>query len=145
MTSPMRPRRISSQSTSVQVIRQETLVYDQTNHQAWCLNSISACVWRLCDGQRTVEEIASAAAIELDAAVTPQIVLVTLAELRERNLLEPDAIAVLPDAVTRRELMSKAGLAAAVLFPVVTSIFASPASAQSGSINGMSGAAGLNK
>jgi hypothetical protein len=141
----MRPRRISPQSTSVQVIGQETLVYDQTSHQAWCLNRISACVWRLCDGHRTVEEVAAAAAIELDAAVTAQIVMVTLAELRDKNLIHPDAMAAVPDAVTRRELMGKAGLAAAVLLPVVTSIFAPPASAQSGTANGMSGALGRAK
>lgn len=50
MTSSMRPRLISLERTSVQMIGQETLIYDELYHQAWCLNPSSACILRLCDG-----------------------------------------------------------------------------------------------
>ena len=137
MTSSMQPRSMSLERMSVQVIGEETLVYDEVHHRAWCLNSSSACIWRLCDGQKTVEQIAAAAARELDAPVTVEIVLLTLAELQEKSLIEPETATLLPEAVSRREMMSRAGLAAAALLPVVASILAPPAHAQSGSLNGM--------
>ena len=133
----MRPRCIHLDRTSMQVIGEETLLYDEIHHQAWCLNKTSACIWRLCDGRTTVNEIAIAAASELNAPVTEEIVLLTLAELREKNLLEPETATLLPDSVTRREMMSRAGVAAAALLPVIASILAPSAHAQSGSLNGM--------
>ena len=136
MTTSIRPRSMNIERTSVQVIGEETLVYDEIHHQAWCLNRSSACIWRLCDGHRTVQRIATAAAVELNAPVTTEIVLLTLAELRGKNLLEPETVTILPE-VSRREMIGKAGLAAAALLPVVASILAPPAHAQSGSLNGM--------
>ncbi|HKF49535.1 MAG TPA: PqqD family protein [Terracidiphilus sp.] len=137
MTSPTRPRTKSLDRTSVQVIGQETLIYDELHHQAWCLNPSSACIWRLCDGQKTVEQIAAAASAELDAPVTDEIVLLALAEFQEKNLLEPETVSILPENVSRRRMLTKAGLAAAALLPVVSSIMAPPARAQGGSQTGM--------
>jgi hypothetical protein len=137
MTASMQPRSIRRERTSLQVIGEETLLYDELHHQAWCLNKSSACIWQLCDGQRDAEQIATAATSELDAPVTVEIVLLTLAELREKQLLEPETVTMLPDGVTRREMISRAGLAAAVLLPVIASILAPPARAQHGSFTGM--------
>jgi hypothetical protein len=137
MTTSMRPRSISPERTSMQVIGDETLLYDELHHQAWCLNRSSACIWRLCDGHRDVEQIAMAAAGELDAPVTVEIVLLTLAELREKNLVEPETAALLPEGVTRRQMIGRVGLAAAVLLPVIASVLAPPAQAQHGSLTGM--------
>jgi len=136
VTSSIRPRSINLERTSVQVIGEETLLYDELNHKAWCLNRSSACVWRLCDGQKTVSQIAVAAATELDAPMTAEIVMVALDELREKNLIEPDIATILPEGVTRRELIGRAGLAAAALLPVVASVLAPPAHAQSGTFTG---------
>ena len=36
----------------------ETLVYDLENNKAHCLNGTAALVWRRCDGQTTVAELA---------------------------------------------------------------------------------------
>lgn len=142
MTSPMQPNCIHLVRATMQVVGEETLIYDEIHHQAWCLNNTAACIWRRCDGHSTVNEIAIAAAKELNAPVTDEIVLLTLAELREKNLLEPDTAMLLPDAVSRREMMSRAGLAAAALLPVIASILAPSAHAQSGSIFGMAKRAG---
>jgi hypothetical protein len=137
MASTMQPRSIRPERTSVQAIGEETLVYDEIHHRAWCLNRSSACIWQLCDGQNTVQQIATAASVELDAPVTEDIVLLALAELNEKDLLEMETVALLPEGVTRREMISRAGLAAAALLPVVASILAPSARAQSGSLTGM--------
>jgi hypothetical protein len=137
MITSMRPRSINPERTSVQVIGDETLLYDEIHHQAWCLNRSSACIWRLCDGHRDVEQIAMAAAGELAAPVTAEIVLLTLAELSEKNLLEPETAPVLPEGVTRRQMIGRVGLAAAILLPVIASVLAPPAHAQHGSLTGM--------
>ena len=137
MTSPMFPSRINLERISIQVIGQETLVYDELRHQAWSLNNVSACIWHLCDGQKTVEQIAAAAGAELAAPVTAEIVLLTLAELRERNLLDAETVTALPTGVSRREMLGRAGLAAALLLPIIDSVLTLPAHAQSGSLKGM--------
>jgi len=36
----------------------ETIIYDKQTHQATCLNSFAAQVWRLCNGRRTPADIA---------------------------------------------------------------------------------------
>jgi hypothetical protein len=136
MTSSYRPRTIKLEQISLQVIGEETLLYDTLHHQAWCLNRSSACIWHLCDGQRDVQQIAAAGSKELNAQVTEDIVVLALAELREKNLLEPETATALPDSVTRREMLSRAGLAAAAILPVVASILAPPAHAQTGSMVG---------
>jgi len=142
MASPMQPRRISLERTSTQIVGNETLVYDELRHRAWCLNNSSACIWRLCSGDKTVEQIAVAATAELDAPVTEEIVLVTLAELQEKDLLERESAPLLPEGITRREMMGRAALTAAALLPVIASVMAPPAQAQSGSLNGISRRAG---
>lgn len=137
MTASMRPRSISLERSSMQVIGDETLLYDALHHRAWCLNRSSACIWRLCDGQLDLQQIAAAAATELNAPVSAEIVLLTLAELREKNLLEPETVTLLPEDVTRRQMLGRVGLAAAFLLPVITSVLAPPAHAQHGSLTGM--------
>lgn len=139
MMSPMRPCKISLERVSTQIVGTETLLYDEAQHKAWCLNRSSACIWRLCNGQRSVEEISSAAATELEAPVTEEIVLLTLAELREKNLLQPES-APLPEGMSRRQMLGRTGLAAAALLPVVASVLAPSTSAQGvgGSVTGMS-------
>jgi hypothetical protein len=137
MTTSFRPRKTNAERTSLQVIGDETLLYDESHHQAWCLNPSAACIWRLCDGQRDVDQIAAAAAAEMAAPVTVEVVLLTLAELREKNLLEPETTMFLPEDVTRRQMLGRVGLAAAFLLPVVASVLAPPAHAQHGSLTGM--------
>jgi hypothetical protein len=138
MSSPMRPRNITPEQVSVQAVGTETLLYDELHHKAWCLNHSSACIWRLCDGERTIEQIATAAASELNAPVTAEIVLLTLAELREKELVEPESTPQLPDGMSRRQMIGKTGIAAAALLPVVASILAPSALALSGTVTGMS-------
>ena len=42
----------------VRQVSDETLVYDERNDRAHCLNRAAALVWEHCDGRTTIEEIA---------------------------------------------------------------------------------------
>ena len=43
----------------VEELQDETLVYDLERHKARCLNPAAALVWRHCDGQTSVAEVAA--------------------------------------------------------------------------------------
>ncbi len=136
MTSSLLPRSISSHRIIVREIETETLLYDESTHRAWCLNRSSASVWRLCDGNHTVQQIAATASRELGSALSEDLVLLTLAELREKELLQEPTAPLLPDGITRRAMIGRAGLAAAALLPVIAAITAPPALALNGSVGG---------
>ena len=42
----------------IQELAEETLIFDQRNGKAHCLNRTTALVWKLCDGQTSLAEIA---------------------------------------------------------------------------------------
>lgn len=133
MTSTLRPRSVQSDRITIQEVDTETLIYNERTHRAWCLNRSSACIWRLCNGQNTVGQIADAAALELGSPVSEDLILVTVDELREKELLEPMAVEVLPPGMTRRQMIGRVGLTAAALLPVIAALTAPPARAQGGS------------
>ena len=133
METTWRPRRLQGDRITIREIAAELLIYDERTHRAWCLNGSSACIWQMCDGLNTVGSIAARAAKELGSAVSEELVLLTIAELQEKGLLEGDMVEALPRAASRREMIGKMGLAAAALLPVVAAITAPPALAQSGS------------
>jgi len=133
MKSTWRPRKLQGDRISIRAIEAEVLIYDERTHRAWCLNPSSACIWQLCDGRNTVGNIAAGAVKELGSAVNEERVLLTIAELQEKGLLEGDMVEVLPRDASRRAMIEKIGLAAAALLPVVAMITAPPALAQSGS------------
>jgi hypothetical protein len=123
----MRPRNTMSDRLILKEVETETLLYDERSHKAWCLNRSSASIWSLCDGHNTVAQIATRASTELGLPVSEDLVLLTLTELRNQNLLQPDSFAPLPDGLTRREMMGRVGLAAAALLPVIAALSAPPA------------------
>jgi hypothetical protein len=94
----------------VNVIDDETLVYDVPRHAATCLNEFAAKVWRECDGKTSVADIADALGEDERA------VWLTLHRLNKSKLLVEE-IALPPDmrtGKTRREIAGKLGLGAAV-------------------------------
>jgi len=131
MIATVHPRNILDDRITLQDVETETLVYDGRSHRAWCLNRSSACIWRLCDGGNTVQQIAAKASAALGSPVSEDLVVLTLAELREQALLQPDSFEAVPDILTRRKMMSRAGLAAAALLPVIAALTALPSAAQS--------------
>jgi hypothetical protein len=101
----------------VREIDGETLVYDRSRAAASCLNAFAARVWRACDGETSVAEIAAALSEDERA------VWLALHQLTKAQLLT-EAIAFPPDmsaARSRREVWARLGLGAAAF---VTSIVA---------------------
>jgi hypothetical protein len=134
MTSTLRPRNIQCDRITIQEVETETLIYDERSHKAWCLNRSSASIWRLCDGNRSVKQIAVEASMELGAFVSEDLVLITTEELLEKGLLLPDTFEPATQNLSRRELIGRVGLTAAALLPVIAVLSAPPAEAQSGSV-----------
>lgn len=117
----------------VRELADEVLVYDLESHKAVCLNKTAALVWRSCDGQKSVRRIARDVAALTGEAVPEELVWLALEQLGRDRLL--DARVSRPASfagMTRRELIRRLGLAAAIALPVVTSIVA-PTPAQAAS------------
>jgi len=111
----------------------ETLVYDLEFHRAHCLNRTVDSVWRLCDGGRSVPDIARALQAAPSAPPDPDVVLLALSQLRGADLLvDTGDEADLPPGPSRRELLVRLGRGAVVWLPLVTSIVA-PTPAQAAS------------
>lgn len=118
----------------VRELADETLVYDLEGHRAHCLNRTAALVWQLCDGENTVSRIAEKMCERLSARVPEGVVRLALEQLADRGLIAPGEFSPVPAAhlVSRRLMMRRLGLAAAVSLPLVTSIISpTPVMAQS--------------
>ena len=114
----------------VQELSGEVLVYDRERNKAHCLNSTAARVWEYCDGKTSVAQIARAIEGEINAPVDEDVIWLAVEQLSKTRLLQEGA--KLPEhksGLSRREVMKRIGLAAAVALPVVTSIIA-PTAAQ---------------
>jgi hypothetical protein len=109
----------------VQHLSEEVLVYDQQRHKAHCLNETAALVWMRCDGKTTVSSIAKDLSKRTGARVGEEVVWLALDQLGKSRLLEGAAVkGGAAEGVSRRDMMKRAGLAAAVALPVVTSVVA---------------------
>jgi hypothetical protein len=120
-----------------QAVGEEFLVYDQVDDTASCLNSLAITVWRHCDGEHSVDEIAEIVAteVELPGDVGPlEAVWRALEELEAHNLLltvvEKDPTVESRSGTPRREALKT--MAGITLFPAVQSI-TGPALALAGS------------
>jgi Coenzyme PQQ synthesis protein D (PqqD) len=115
----------------VQELPDELLVYDLARHEAHCLNRSAAAVWKHCDGETTVGEMARLLKTELSAPVGTDVVWLALSQLRKFHLLDEGDEPFLTMRVSRRDLVRKY-LPAALALPLILSIPA-PAAAQAGS------------
>jgi hypothetical protein len=95
----------------VREIDGETLVYDQSCDAASCLNEFAARVWRECDGETSVAEIAAALG-EDEPAVWLALHQLTKAQLLTEAIAFPRDMSA---AKTRREIGGRLGLGAAAL------------------------------
>jgi hypothetical protein len=107
----------------------ELLVYDLRVHKAHCLNQTAAFVWKCCDGQTGVAELAAMLSEKLGTAIPDDVVWIALEQLEALSLLEervtrPSGVSKL----SRREAVKRLGLAAAAV-PLIMSV-ASPTAAQ---------------
>lgn len=107
----------------VQHLSDEVLIYDQKRHKGHCLNQTAALVWKHCDGKTSVAEMAHRLEEELKTPVKEEIVWLALEQLGKTHLLS-NRVTLAQPGITRREVMKRMGIAAAVALPVVTSIVA---------------------
>ena len=107
----------------VQHLSDEVLVYDQRRYKGHCLNQTAALVWKHCDGKTSASEIAHLLEEELKTPVKEEVVWLALEQLGKTHLLSKRVTLAQP-GMTRREVMKRMGLAAAVALPAVTSIVA---------------------
>ncbi len=100
----------------MQDLASETVIYDLSNNKAFCLNETSARVWRLCNGIRTVDDIAASIGSE-------EIVWLALDQLSRENLLEKKSVPtdILPE-ISRRDVIRRVGLASLIALPVIASV-----------------------
>ena len=111
----------------VEELTDEVLVYDLDRDRAHCLNQTAAKVWRLCDGNSSPAEIAARLDVKLEPAAAQEVVWTAIDQLGRAGLLDkklkrPTA------AISRRDVMKKIAVAAAIGVPMVTSVVAPKAS-----------------
>jgi hypothetical protein len=105
----------------------ELLVYDLARHKAYCLNRMARQVFRHCDGDTTVHDMAVRIGETLGTRVDEQSVRLGLLRLEKAHLLEHPVGLTL--RTSRREALRNLGRAAAAVVPLVTAISV-PTSAQ---------------
>lgn len=114
----------------------ERLVYDEKSEEAHCLNLTAALVWDHCDGRTTVSEMAELLAKEMRVPASDEIVRFALHQLDKSELLEtPLERSAQAAKMSRREMVRRVGITAAVTLPLITSIIA-PTSAEAASCGG---------
>ena len=114
----------------VQQLDEEVLVYDRQRQTAHCLNPTAAWVWKRCDGKATIGAVAQALREQTGKPVEEELVWLAVEQLAKRHLLEAKVGKGHPtNGMTRREMVKRAGLAAAIALPAVTSLIA-PKAAQ---------------
>jgi hypothetical protein len=127
------------QDLILQQVGDETLLYDERRHMAFCLNRIAAAVWNSCDGAHDVKEIADEVTLLLAHPVSADVVELALEQLGKDGLLSPSATAPCPGeiaSITRRNLLARAGAGAVMLLPVVAAVMAPKAAqAYNGCVN----------
>jgi len=102
-------------------LKDELLVYARDEHRAHCLNRTAATVFKNADGTRSVADLARLVAPEADRAASEAVVGETLARLAEAGLLEDGPAAA---GWSRRDVVRRVGIGAAILLPAVASIVA---------------------
>ena len=105
----------------------ELLVYDLERHRAYCLNQVAMQVFRHCDGETTIPDMALRIGNALGLPVDERAVRLGLVRLEKAHLLDSPVAQILH--TSRREMLRTLGRAAAVVVPLVTAITV-PTSAQ---------------
>lgn len=114
----------------VRELADEVLVYDEGDHRAHCLNRTAALVWKSCDGKTPVSGIAERVSGQLSTPVSDEVVWLALDQLAEFDLLaHAESRPLAPNPISRRKMMRRLGIAAAVSLPLITSIV-SPTAAE---------------
>ncbi len=101
----------------------ELFIYEKSSNTAHCLNPTAADIWKLCNGERNVGQIRRALEEQSKSPIEESLVWVALRQFEKAGLL----LNALPTSVerklvSRRALVHSMGVAAALAFPLVTSV-----------------------
>jgi hypothetical protein len=137
-TNEIKPKSLTRDQLVVEDLGTELMIYDQKRNRAFCLNQKAAFVWQRCDGKTTVGELAAQLAHSSGATIDEKVVQFALQSLSQDGLLEPSTFEpVFPLGMTRRQVMQKIGVGAAVALPLVTALMvATPKAHASGKGSG---------
>jgi hypothetical protein len=126
-----------TESLIVKEVDGETLIYDLETDKAHCLNETAARVWKNCDGRKSVSEIGEVLSAESNTSVADEVVWLALDQLEKFKLLEeaPARPAFLA-GMTRRQVVTKLGIAAVALPMIISIVSPTAASAASGTAPG---------
>jgi len=111
------------QGLVVQEMPEEVLIYDLDTNKAHCLNNTAAFVWKSCDGNNSISDIAKMFETEVGKNVPEDLIWLALEQLNDKNLLHGES-AVLSKGNTRREVIKKIGLTSMIALPIVASLVA---------------------
>ncbi len=112
--------------------RDELLIYDTGPHHIHHLNPLSAVVWRLCDGRRTMTNLVREAGRRADGMVTAESVRLALVKLDEANLLVGRlGTDFRGTGQSRRDFVRRSAIGGAVAVPMIVSMSAPHAAAAS--------------
>ncbi len=114
-----------SENLVVQNSTKELLIYDLNNNKAFCLNETSALIWQNCDGKNSVSDIVKILENKFKSSVSEDLVLFSLYQLREENLLDMENN--LSDrfiGLSRREVIRKVGVSSMIAIPIISAIVA---------------------
>lgn len=130
---PQAPR-ARKEGLLVQELHGEVLVYDLERDKAHCLNPTAALIWQQCNGQTSIEEMTRLLENSLSTPIDEDVIWCALNQLEKDHLLEqPILLPKETERISRRELVRRLGIGAAVSLPLVTSIIA-PSVAYAGSV-----------
>ncbi|MFN0138550.1 MAG: PqqD family protein [Pyrinomonadaceae bacterium] len=107
----------------VQETPDEVLVYDIHSSKAHCLNRSAAFVWRACNGENSIADIARQFELNGTGSVSEDFVWLAIDQLQENALLENE-MAPRFEGQSRRQVIKKIGLASMVAVPVIASLVA---------------------
>ena len=124
MSNTQRPK-ARSENLVIQILPDETLVYDLTNNEAHCLNETAGFIWSRCNGDSSIDGIARSVEARFGRAVDVDLVRLGVAQLSEKNLLAKNWAERI-SLPSRRDVIKKIGLASAIALPVIASIVAPP-------------------
>ncbi len=128
----------------VEELQDETLVYDLKRHKARCLNRTAALIWRHCDGQTSVADVAALLEEQLATPTDEAVVWMALGRLGRAHLLsEPVTLPADRAQYSRREVLRTLRRVAGIslLLPVIESIVAPRAAAQASCVTSCRGIA----
>lgn len=111
----------------VEEVAGELLIYDVRNDRAHCLNESAASIWKHCDGNRSVPEMAARLFHRLSSRDGQRLTSLGLERLRRRQLLESAELSLPIIDLSKRQLLKKMAIvatAAGVLAPLISTVIA---------------------